>query len=126
MGLKRHLILYKGPVIPFSSITKSFLRGFHHYLNQAQAGGNVSKHLPDASYTSKLLKRWTQTAGLRKHVTFHVARHTFATLGITYGAELYTISKLLGHSNIRITQIYADIISQKKREAVDSISPIGV
>ena len=44
MGLKRHLILYKGPVIPFSSITKSFLRGFHHYLNQAQAGGNVSKH----------------------------------------------------------------------------------
>lgn len=185
MGLKRHLILYKGPVIPFSSITKSFLRGFHHYLNQAQAGGNVSKHsarllsagtkwnyfnilslllnkacregyflrnpmhelsaeavkqlpddpsreglvfkhLPDASYTSKLLKRWTQTAGLRKHVTFHMARHTFATLGITYGAELYTISKLLGHSNIRITQIYADIISQKKREAVDSIPPIGV
>ena len=126
MGLKRHLILYKGPVIPFSSITKSFLNGFHHYLNQAQAGGNVSKHLPDASYTSKLLKRWTQTAGLRKHVTFHVARHTFATLGITYGAELYNISKLLGHSNIRITQIYADIISQKKREAVDSIPPIGV
>lgn len=126
MGLKRHLILYKGPVIPFSSITKSFLRRFHHYLNQAQAGGNVSKHLPDASYTSKLLKRWTQTAGLRKHVTFHVARHTFATLGITYGAELYTISKLLGHSNIRITQIYADIISQKKREAVNSIPPIGV
>ena len=88
--------------------------------------GLVFKHLPDASYTSKLLKRWTQTAGLRKHVTFHVARHTFATLGITYGAELYTISKLLGHSNIRITQIYADIISQKKREAVDSIPPIGV
>ena len=59
-------------------------------------------------------------------LAFHCFRHTFATLGITYGAELYTISKLLGHSNIRITQIYADIISQKKREAVDSIPPIGV
>ena len=93
--------------------------------NEAREG-LVYKHLPDASYTNKLLKRWSRQAGLRKPVTFHVARHTFATLSLTYGAELYTISKLLGHSSIRITQIYADIISQKKREAVDSIPPIGV
>ena len=87
--------------------------------------GLVFKHLPDASYTSKLLKQWVAAAGLRKKVTFHVARHTFATLGLTYGAELYTISKLLGHANIRVTQIYAEIISEKKREAVDAIPPIG-
>ena len=87
--------------------------------------GLVYKHLPDASYTNKLLKRWSRQAGLRKPVTFHVARHTFATLSLTYGAELYTISKLLGHSSIRITQIYADIISEKKRKAVDAIPSIG-
>lgn len=87
--------------------------------------GLVFKHLPDASYTSKLLKRWSEASGLRKHVTFHVSRHTFATLSLTYGAELYTISKLLGHSNIKITQIYADIINEKKREAVESIPSIG-
>lgn len=86
--------------------------------------GLVFKRLPDASYTGKLLKKWIQAAGIRKNVTFHVARHTFATLSLTYGAELYTISKLLGHSNIRVTQIYADIISEKKREAVDAIPPI--
>lgn len=86
--------------------------------------GLVFKQLPDASYTTKLLKQWVQAAGIRKKVTFHVARHTFATLGLTYGAELYTISKLLGHANIRVTQIYADIISEKKREAVDAIPPI--
>ncbi len=85
----------------------------------------VFRHLPDASYTCKLLKQWTRAAGVRKHVTFHVARHTFATLSLTYGAELYTISKLLGHSSIRVTQIYAEIISEKKREAVDAIPPIG-
>lgn len=85
----------------------------------------VFRHLPDASYTSKLLKQWTRSAGIRKRVTFHVARHTFATLSLTYGAELYTISKLLGHSNIRVTQIYAEIISEKKREAVDAIPPIA-
>lgn len=87
--------------------------------------GLVFKRLPDASYTGKTLKKWIQAAGIRKNVTFHVARHTFATLSLTYGAELYTISKLLGHSNIRVTQIYADIISEKKREAVDAIPPIG-
>lgn len=84
----------------------------------------VFRHLPDASYTCKLLKQWTRATGVRKHVTFHVARHTFATLSLTYGAELYTISKLLGHSSIRVTQIYAEIISEKKREAVDAIPPI--
>ena len=268
LGLKQHLIYYKGPVIPFSCITKSFLSGFHHYLNQAPARGNVAKHhprllsqctkwnyfnifsrllnkaaregyllrnpmhdlsaedrprraeprktylviqeirrlaatplkrhpevkqaflfaclcglrfsdvkrlqwnnlqtdsrgfttaeiiqkktgsrlylplsaealkqlpcdtereglvfkhLPDASYTSKLLKRWGQAANISKHVTFHVSRHTFATLSLTYGVDLYTISKLLGHSNIRVTQVYADIISEKKREAVDAIPTI--
>ena len=87
--------------------------------------GLVFKQLPDASYTDKLLKLWITAAGIRKNVTFHTARHTFATLGLTYGADLYTISKLLGHSNIRVTQIYADIINEKKREAVDAIPPIG-
>ncbi|MBP3678922.1 MAG: tyrosine-type recombinase/integrase [Bacteroidaceae bacterium] len=58
-------------------------------------------------------------------LAFHVARHTFATLSLTYGADLYTICKLLGHSSIRITQIYADVISEKKRQAVNAIPSIG-
>ncbi|MCS3355164.1 tyrosine-type recombinase/integrase [Bacteroides thetaiotaomicron] len=54
----------------------------------------------------------------------YVSRHTFATLSITYGAELYTVSKLLGHADIKTTQIYADVINEKKREAVNSIPSI--
>lgn len=57
-------------------------------------------------------------------VLFHVSRHTFATLSITYGAELYTVSKLLGHADIKTTQIYADVINEKKRDAVNSIPSI--
>ena len=87
--------------------------------------GLVFPHLPDASYTQKLLNKWAAAACLSKHITFHVARHTFATLSLTYGAELYTISKLLGHSSIRTTQIYADVISEKKRQAVNAIPSIG-
>lgn len=87
--------------------------------------GLVFKHLPDASHTSKIMKQWIKAAGITKGVTFHTSRHTFATLSLTYGAELYTISKLLGHNSIRITQIYADIINEKKRKAVDAIPTIS-
>ena len=55
---------------------------------------------------------------------FHCARHTFATLSITYGADLYTVSKLLGHADIKTTQIYADVINEKKRDAVNAIPSI--
>lgn len=83
--------------------------------------GLVFPDLPDNSYIDILLKKWVRNTDIKKNVTFHVARHTFATLGLTYGADLYTVSKLLGHSDIKITQIYADIISEKKRDAVNAI-----
>lgn len=63
-------------------------------------------------------------AGIRKHLTFHTSRHTFATTLLTRGADLYTTSKLLGHKNIKTTQIYAQIVDQKKREAVDLLDGI--
>ena len=82
----------------------------------------VFANLPDqASNADSRLKTLISHAGITKHVTFHVARHTFATLTLQYGADLYTVSKLLGHSNIRTTQIYAKIVDESKRRAVNLI-----
>lgn len=64
---------------------------------------------------------WALKAGIRKHVTFHTARHTFGTMMITLGADLYTTSKLMGHSRITTTEIYAKIVDKKKDEAMGLI-----
>lgn len=78
--------------------------------------------LPDQVTNADVrLRTIIKKAGITKHVTFHVARHTFATLTLTYGADLYTVSKLLDHSNIRTTQIYAKIVDESKRKAVNLI-----
>lgn len=55
-------------------------------------------------------------AGISKHVTFHTARHTHATMMLTLGVDLYTVSKLLGHTNIQTTQIYAKLVDESKKE----------
>lgn len=61
---------------------------------------------------------------LAQPITFHKARHTHATMMITLGADLYTVSKLLGHTNIQTTQIYAKIVDESKEKAIDLIPDI--
>ncbi|MCH8123970.1 MAG: tyrosine-type recombinase/integrase [Bacteroidetes bacterium] len=58
---------------------------------------------------------------MQKHLTFHCSRHTFATLLLTHGEDIYTVSKLLGHRGLKSTQIYGRIIDKKKEEAIARI-----
>ncbi len=67
------------------------------------------------------IKRWAKDAGITKNISFHTARHTFATMMLTLGADLYTTSKLLGHSRVSTTEIYAKIVDKKKDDAMSLI-----
>jgi site-specific recombinase XerD len=72
----------------------------------------------------KWLKRWAAAAGITKNLTFHMSRHSFATMELTLGADLYTTSQLMGHADVESTQIYAKIIDAKKIEAVYMIDKL--
>ena len=78
----------------------------------------MQKDLPNYFSINYILQQWGKAAGVEKKVSFHIARHTFATSLLTKGADIYTTSKLLGHQNLRTTQIYADVVDSKKKSAV--------
>lgn len=77
------------------------------------------------SWTSVELQRWSMTAGIKKNLTFHCGRHTFAVLMLDLGTDIYTVSKLLGHKELSTTQIYAKVLDKNKQNAVSLIPEIG-
>ena len=77
--------------------------------------------LPSNSTLGRILRQWTSEAGIMKPVTFHTARHSYATMALSAGADIYTISKLLGHRNINTTTVYAAIVDSQRDAAVESV-----
>lgn len=84
----------------------------------------VFTRLKYSAYMNVELSKWVMRAGITKNITFHCARHTHATLLLTNGVDLYTVSKLLGHKQVKTTQVYGRIIDQKKIEAVNLLPKI--
>ncbi|MBP1222315.1 tyrosine-type recombinase/integrase [Flavobacterium sp. 1355] len=70
----------------------------------------------------RTIPNWIKEAGISKHITFHCFRHTYATLQLYSGTDIYTLSKMLGHKNIQTTQVYTKIVDERKREASERIS----
>ena len=79
----------------------------------------VFKGLKYSAWNNLKLQQWVMRAGIHKNISFHCARHTYATLMLTNKVDIYTVSKLLGHKDLKTTQIYAKVIDRKKIEAVE-------
>ncbi len=88
---------------------------------RSEINPNAVFKLPAQQTVDKVIRSWVKRAGIIKRVSFHTARHTFATMGLTHGVDVYTMSKLLGHRDLSSTQIYAKIVDEKKQKAVEMI-----
>jgi len=74
----------------------------------------------------KPLKAWAKKAGIEKNVGWHATRHTFGVLSMDSGAEIFTLQKLLGHTDVKTTLIYANISDPKKRNAINALPVIDI
>ena len=81
----------------------------------------VFKGLYYSAHQNNQLLIWVMNAGITKHITFHCFRHTYATLQLQGGTDIYTVSKMLGHKDLKTTQIYAKIVDETKRKATTRI-----
>lgn len=76
----------------------------------------------DYSQVSRPLKDWIAKSGIKKKISFHNFRHSYATLQLANGTDIYTVSKLLGHKNVSTTQIYTKVMDKNKIEAANRIN----
>jgi len=107
-------------VYPISEQAYSFTKGTDN-PNDMEQEKQVFENLPYSAYHNQKLKEWILEAGINKKITFHNFRHTFATLQLYNGTDIYTVSKMLGHKNLKTTQIYARIVDESKRVASNKI-----
>lgn len=89
--------------------------------NDAEPDAKVFPDAPTIGCADRALKHMAKRAGIDKTISFHCSRHTFATLALTAGGDIFTTSKILGHVNVHTTEIYAEVVNEKKVEAVNLI-----
>jgi integrase len=86
-----------------------------------ERGESNEKVFKGLAWLNLKLAQWVMRAGITKQISFHCFRHTYATLQLTLGTDIYTVSKMLGHRELKTTQVYAQIIDKKKIEAANKI-----
>jgi site-specific recombinase XerD len=78
-------------------------------------------NLPSHTMCLKALRRWIKRAEITKHITWHCARHSFAVNILNNGANIKTVSSLLGHSGLRHTEKYTRVVDSLKEAAINSL-----
>jgi integrase len=88
--------------------------------NQMPQESNVFEGVKYTNTRYNFIK-WFAASKIQKKITFHCLRHTYSTLQLQAGTDIYTVSKMLGHKDLKTTQIYAKIVDETKRTAANKI-----
>ena len=104
--------------VEYSPISKQAFNVLGERQNDSE---KVFSGLKYSAYLNKQLADWIKDAEIKKDITFHSFRHTYATLQLANGTDIVTISGMLGHKNLKTTQIYAKIVSESKKETTNKI-----
>lgn len=109
-----------GVIIPLNDGLLSLI-GLQPLNNEGEPMDGVIFNLPSHTMCIKALERWVKRAGINKHITWHCARHSFAVNILNNGANIKTVSSLLGHSGLRHTEKYTRAVDELKKAAIDSL-----
>jgi integrase len=107
--------------LPISETAYKFTGGRKDPRKMPDQDERVFKGLKYSPAQNAILKKWIKDADINKNITFHSFRHTYATLQVYFGTDLYTVSKMLGHKSIETTKIYAKIADEMKRKAANKM-----
>ena len=107
-------------VLPISEQAYSLTNGNESPSEMPQEK-RVFDELKYSAFNNKHLFQWIGAAGITKNITFHCFRHTFATLQLYNGTDIYTVSKMMGHKDLKTTLVYAKIVDEAKRKAANNI-----
>ena len=80
--------------------------------------------LPDNKVINRHIAKWIKRAEINKKITFHCARHSFATIILNKGIDIYLVKELMGHKDLKSTQVYARLINKRKDEAIDKLGKL--
>ncbi len=131
--------------LQWQNIFQDKSQGYYIKLKEQKTGNMQNHFIPDNAYSllvkegntegkvftnikytqiTRPLKEWLDTAGINKKISFHNFRHTYATLQLSKGTDIYTLSKMLGHKNVSTTQIYGKVMDKQKIEASKKLNLI--
>lgn len=82
----------------------------------------IFEGLTYGSVENNAIKNWVKESGITKKITFHCFRHTYATLQLEAGTDIYTVSKMLGHKDLKTTQVYAKIVDETTQKTTNAIN----
>jgi site-specific recombinase XerC len=120
-----HVVQSKTGVSQKIDLNEMALSILNRYRKAGQKNSETVFVLPRRSTVDKVLKRWAKRANLEVSISFHKARHSFATAMLTSTGDIYTTSKILGHKSLATTQIYAKVVDEKRKKAITSLPSIA-